>query len=356
MPRLLDKLRHERWHIPTGIGSNYHVEPLKTALSFAEAIVADNVAREYFEVMPKEVLHMSDDCPNATPPFTYTWVETRAPTVVRVGKKISQWRGPSEWGFLFTVEDLFSCSPEDRSMHMTDMIDGRLRWSVTGHLFCGEDLGANMHVVDCLGKEIQKGVNGPLGSVSLPLDNEGRFMDGLWAPRGAVSCDSFMGNSGFAPGLSEEIKERLAGEGRGDWFEDDDGQESRDVVVGLLHPIWLSLSFSNCKNIDLVPGRARRATRKRWKKKTGKELMTYRTIQLGGRTARREARNAKNGKPDRVALHLVRGHFKTFTDERPLGGLGGAVGTYWWQQQMRGTKEEGVIVHDYNISPPEDST
>lgn len=49
-----------------------------------------------------------------------------------------------------------------------------------------------------------------------------------------------------------------------------------------------------------------------------------------------------------MALHRVRGHFKTFTADRPL--LGQHVGTYWWGWQIRGKAENGINVSDYRLA------
>jgi hypothetical protein len=47
------------------------------------------------------------------------------------------------------------------------------------------------------------------------------------------------------------------------------------------------------------------------------------------------------------ALHICRGHFKTFTEDAPL--FGKRVGTYWWASQVRGKAEEGVVEKDYRV-------
>ena len=48
-----------------------------------------------------------------------------------------------------------------------------------------------------------------------------------------------------------------------------------------------------------------------------------------------------------VAEAVLRGHFKTFTEDAPL--FGKVVGTFWWGWQVRGTAKNGVIVSDYKI-------
>jgi hypothetical protein len=43
----------------------------------------------------------------------------------------------------------------------------------------------------------------------------------------------------------------------------------------------------------------------------------------------------------------VRGHFKTFTAEKPL--MGRAVGTYSWGWQLRGDPKRGIVISDYQF-------
>lgn len=47
--------------------------------------------------------------------------------------------------------------------------------------------------------------------------------------------------------------------------------------------------------------------------------------------------------------HICRGHFKTYTEEKPL--FGSITGTYWWANQVRGSKERGEVKKRYQVSP-----
>ena len=47
------------------------------------------------------------------------------------------------------------------------------------------------------------------------------------------------------------------------------------------------------------------------------------------------------------ALHMCRGHFKTYTEEAPL--FGRHTGTFWWQPSIRGNAENGTIMKDYTV-------
>ena len=47
------------------------------------------------------------------------------------------------------------------------------------------------------------------------------------------------------------------------------------------------------------------------------------------------------------ALHICRGHFKTYTGKAPL--LGKHTGTYWWNDCVLGSEDVGVRVKDYTV-------
>lgn len=53
------------------------------------------------------------------------------------------------------------------------------------------------------------------------------------------------------------------------------------------------------------------------------------------------------------ALHAVRGHFATYTPERPLG-RGKFVGTVWRAPHMRGSKSSGLVTKDYETGKVDD--
>jgi hypothetical protein len=50
------------------------------------------------------------------------------------------------------------------------------------------------------------------------------------------------------------------------------------------------------------------------------------------------------------ALNIVRGHFSTYSEERPL--FGKVAGTFWIPCHVRGTVEEGVVASDYQVGAP----
>ena len=85
-------------------------------------------------------------------------------------------------------------------------------------------------------------------------------------------------------------------------------------------------------------------------KRKSEPLMEYRVLEIApGKVRNKDAGEVPWGyrSPDERAFHLCRGHFKTYTAERPL--FGKYTGTFWWQAQARGSKEHGEVVKDYAV-------
>lgn len=51
--------------------------------------------------------------------------------------------------------------------------------------------------------------------------------------------------------------------------------------------------------------------------------------------------------PESVRFHLCRGHFKTFSPDKPL--FGKYSGTFWWNPQSRGDRRKGVVEKEYAV-------
>jgi len=120
-----------------------------------------------------------------------------------------------------------------------------------------------------------------------------------------------------------------------------------DYFVSTFAPALLAISFMHCKNVDVVqvdpPAKlSRKAARQR-----GNPLTSYYVLDIQPMRRVLDSEGEAQAKGLRHALHICRGHFKTFTEEAPL--FGRHVGTYWWEAQARGTTESGVIDKDYRV-------
>jgi len=127
------------------------------------------------------------------------------------------------------------------------------------------------------------------------------------------------------------------------------GSESEDVLNELRMGCVLAshaLSLINCKNVTTDDKHRITFSRSGTEKRRGipARKVKYHTIVLPGGGSTWET---KTGRHRAAALHRVRGHFKTFTEDRPL--LGKHTGTYWWGWQVRGNADNGIVVSDYEM-------
>lgn len=93
-------------------------------------------------------------------------------------------------------------------------------------------------------------------------------------------------------------------------------------------------SIINCSNItiDKVKPCSDQVNRKR-RQKGKKELITFYTLKIKPKTSyKNDNTESKNLWSNRI--HLVRGHFKHYTEDAPL--FGKHTGLYWWQPHVRG--------------------
>jgi hypothetical protein len=108
------------------------------------------------------------------------------------------------------------------------------------------------------------------------------------------------------------------------------------------------LRLLHCKNIGqkkISP--PKKLVRSRAKKKKP-PLYDYHVLVINP-TKSQGTSGGQEGFKGRQRLHLTRGHFKRFTEEKPL--FGKYTGTYWWQPHVRGSKQEGIVHKDYELEP-----
>ncbi len=126
-------------------------------------------------------------------------------------------------------------------------------------------------------------------------------------------------------------------------------KDRAELVPSVLMPVYFAISLLHCKNVATtdhhVPPKVA-AKRIRNGKPPG---VTYKTLEIG---PMKQILKTK-GKSDEVglkkALHICRGHFATYTPERPL--FGKITGTFWRPMHVRGSKAHGEIKKDYKINP-----
>jgi hypothetical protein len=114
------------------------------------------------------------------------------------------------------------------------------------------------------------------------------------------------------------------------------------------------ISLANCRNVRLAPHSMPERLARSFQRRRGRPPVRFRTLEIEGRDLRYLNREdagggmaIRNGR----ALHIARGHFKTYSAERPL--FGSIPGTFWWAPTVRGDAKAGAVLKDYAVLAPE---
>lgn len=128
-----------------------------------------------------------------------------------------------------------------------------------------------------------------------------------------------------------------------------DGPDEAYAPMILIIPVLLANAFSHCKNVREEEVAPPEKLSRRYQRKHGVPLTRYRVLQIDPmrEVLRREGRSSEIG--TKKALHICRGHFKTY-DEKPL--FNRLTGTYWFPEHVRGRASQGVVKKDYVVSVP----
>jgi len=111
------------------------------------------------------------------------------------------------------------------------------------------------------------------------------------------------------------------------------------------HFVLKMSSILNCKNIETVKIKPTERLQKRRQKKGKLPIQSYNVLKLKGVSKKYETITDKIDPQWKNRIHLCRGHFKSYTAEKPL--LGKYIGLWWWQPIVRGKNKKGVIFKDY---------
>jgi hypothetical protein len=119
------------------------------------------------------------------------------------------------------------------------------------------------------------------------------------------------------------------------------------ALAPLLIPAVFAVSLIHCRNVALRPVDPPERLSRKHERKHGQPLARYHVLDIAPMRRILDTEGEAQTRGLGHALHICRGHFKTFTEEAPL--FGKRVGTYWWPAHVRGSSEEGVVVKDYRV-------
>lgn len=119
------------------------------------------------------------------------------------------------------------------------------------------------------------------------------------------------------------------------------------VAMDMTIALW-TLAFMNTKNVVMEAVEPNAKENKQRQKHGKLPLMRYHVLKI--KPMGRAANDDQGGTHASPALHIRRGHFKTYTDAAPL--FGKYVGTFWVDQHIAGKKSDRVVVKDYEVEAP----
>jgi hypothetical protein len=132
--------------------------------------------------------------------------------------------------------------------------------------------------------------------------------------------------------------------------------EIADLASYSMQVCLLALTFLNCKNVTVTDNEGKYATRQERRaaeRRNDPPLVTYKTLQIEPmkKVLATEGNIAHNGLAK--ALHICRGHFATYTEERPL--FGKYSGRFYIPAHVRGSADVGIVHKRYNVNAPKEN-
>lgn len=270
------------------------------------------IARWFYEENPKDVYTISEDFPHLTSPFNTCWLEYKYPP--RINNEgvieevpLSGIRDP-RIGILINQFEV----PEEDDGH--DYIQGRILERYMKEM-CLVPVTIPPHV--CREARLDgRPARWIWTAMTILSDKEayaqvsatGMYLDGL----------------GGMIGLPISIS-----------------QLEGFPASSFLYCTMFALNLMHCKNVETI--RAPEPSKKAKKRQRERGMQVrYSTIHIDG-MSKRYRTHGRRGQG--VALHLRRGHFRTYTEDAPL--FGKWTGTWWWSPTLVGNKQHGVIKSEH---------
>jgi len=279
----------------------------RNVMTQAEVFYVDNVTKYYYQIAKQDVWY-AKDFPNVAPPYPAFWMETRRPDYMRSedGTIIRLDRFWDQWGALFLASP-FQHEEAEMAVH---------------NGIAKEDLPKIRWVYNILPFFNRAGlIEGPLGIIRTFVYYNGQMH---------VDKDTSIWCSVF-PFVHRQ----------GGWLLDN------SVTM---HPFYLALSFLHCKNVQMKTTdlKGTPLAKSRVKKHGVPGALKFHILEIDAITKILNEMGRAGSEGLKHALHICRGHFKTYTEDAPL--FGKHVGTYWWDNRVRGTSERGISIKDYSIT------
>lgn len=312
----------------------------------AVVIIAQNVA-DYCNIAdPKRRKYLEDEhlmkLPSVVPPFQVSWVEFRLPEVGQVG-------------ILTTRQEVDEIENKGlRKQLQREIKQGTdIRWHIRSNLFWSPRSIPNTSqaaITYWIDSDMK-----PLSMRRMDNDSVMNMVTKEIVPPGE-KVKSLFHIELMTSGSFHQLYSLLRVRGENDTAATHLTDQVYFISQAMRIVMW-TFAFFQIKNVVIEDRQPPEKPSKLHQKRHGVPLTTYKVIKVS--PMGRSSGQAKGGQHSAPVEHLVHGHPRTFTDEG--GGLfGKLVGTYWWNDFMRGKPERGSVKKSYevetdNYDPSQDS-
>ena len=123
----------------------------------------------------------------------------------------------------------------------------------------------------------------------------------------------------------------------------------RSIMDDVSVVFMFGLRLLHCKNVSVEEAPdIRTRQQRRYDDRRGIEPVVFKTLVIDPSMSRKATPAERRAKTDPVTrLHICRGHFSTYTEEKPL--FGKYSGTFWIPAHVRGSAEVGEVRKDYRV-------
>jgi len=313
---------------------------LENLLQQAVIVRAQNIADYLYGATGQETWERREHFPCVAPPWKLSWMEWRHPRYSNSEGKIVDRGASPDVGVLLGAVDLEAMKVRNIVPDAQGRIESTVRWMLAMDFYA--DLGIrNRDGIE----EVELGTtcyfidtNGVL------IESQDRALEQMAAEfTGQEALDygqPFARNSYITPFTPAGI-----------FGTDPDIMQAINLTVRALETVvFLAWSFCHCKNVRIERTDIPKEVIKK-RKKSGKVVVPrFTTIKIDAmEKVLKQMGSHKSGGGLQRALHIARGHFKTYTADAPL--LGKHVGTWYWPMIAKGSKKHGEVIKDYDVGP-----
>jgi hypothetical protein len=307
MPRLIDDIRAAKalqmpWFVVKEREWAAHTQRVLDILKDRQlpVLLIDNVADYYFKSTDQEFWTLDRDFPNGAPPFPSFWCEHRLPKLIH-----SREHGDTHTGTEGGRIGVFCAAVDPALSKYEGQAPEGVKWILWSEIFVDYGRWRSSGLID-----------GPVGSIFMCVDAEGRFLGLPWMQSYAAS--------------------------------DEYSLEVMRSMMTWLHPMLLAVSFLHCKNVALEDHKVDAPLAKKYRARHGVDPTPYKTLVIEPLKAilRKEGGHG-SGNGLAKALHICRGHFRDYREGRGL--FGKYHGQFWIPATVRGTKGKSAPAREIEV-------